>query len=83
MIIRSKDKVQVNGKSKPVWVLDTDALTVTNNTLDADPSVTEFSSNHINYHLHYCAKYRPDRLRKLVNDGAILSYLTELDRFVA
>ena len=32
MIIRSKDKVQVNGKSKPVWMLDTDALTVTHNT---------------------------------------------------
>lgn len=26
MIIRSKDKVQVGGKNKPVWVLDTDAL---------------------------------------------------------
>ena len=33
MIIRSKDKVQVCGKSKPVWVLDTDALTA-----DAEPS---------------------------------------------
>ena len=36
MIIRSKDKVQVCGK--PVWVLDTDALTVTHNTADAEPS---------------------------------------------
>ena len=35
MIIRSKDKVQVGGKNKPVWVLDTDALTVTYNTPDA------------------------------------------------
>lgn len=32
MIIRSKDKVQMGGKNKPVWVLDTDALTVTHNT---------------------------------------------------
>lgn len=38
MIIRSKDKVQVGGKNKPVWVLDTDALTVTHNTADAEPS---------------------------------------------
>ena len=83
MIIRSKDKVQVGGKNKPVWVLDTDALTVTYNTPDADPSVTTFSSNHIKYHLHYSTEYRPARLKKLVNDGTILSYLSELDRSVA
>lgn len=75
MIIRSKDKVQVCGKSKPVWVLDTDALTVTYNTADAEPSVTTFNSDHIKYHLHYSAEYRPVRLKKLVNDGTILSYL--------
>lgn len=79
MIIRSKDKVQVGGKNKPVWVLDTDALTVTYNTPDSESSVTTFSSDHIKYHLHYSAEYRPARLKKLVNDGTILSYLTELD----
>ena len=83
MIIRSKDKVQAGGKNKPVWVLDTDALTVTYNTLDAEPSVTTFSSDHIKYHLHYSAEYRPTRLKKLVNDGTILGYLIELDRSVA
>ena len=83
MIIRSKDKVQVNGKNKPVWVLDTDALTVTHNTPNAEPSVTTFNSDHIKYHLHYSAEYRPARLKKLVNGGTILSYLTELDRSVA
>ena len=83
MIIRSKDKVQVNGKNKPVWVLDTDALTVTHNTADAEPIVTKFSSDHIKYHLHFSAEYRPARLRKLVNDGTIISYLTDLDRSVA
>ena len=82
MIIRSKDKVQMGGKNKPVWMLDTDALTVTHNSTDADPSVTAFSSDHIKYHLHYSAEYRPARLKKLVNDGKILSYLTELDRSV-
>lgn len=82
MIIRGKDKVQVGGKNKPVWVLDTDALTVTYNTPDADPSVTTFSSDHIKYH-HYSEEYRPARLKKLVNDGTILSYLTDLDRSVA
>ena len=83
MIIRSKEKINVNGKNKPVWVLDTDALTVTHNTPDAEPSKIAFSSDHIKYHLHYSAEYRPARLKKLVNDGTILSYLTELDRSVA
>ena len=83
MIIRSKEKINVNGKNKPVWVLDTDALTVTHNTPDAEPSLTEFSSDHIKYHLYYSAEYRPARLKKLVNDGTILSYLIDLDRAVA
>lgn len=82
MIIRSKDKVQVNGKNKPVWVLDTDTLTVTHNTPDSEPSVTTFRSDHIKYHLHYSAEYRPDKMKRLVNDGTILDYLIELDRAV-
>ncbi|MFR6397618.1 hypothetical protein [Ruminococcus sp.] len=82
MIIRSKDKVQVNSKNKPVWVLDTDTLTVTHNTPDSEPSVTTFSSDHIKYHLHYSAEYRPDKMKRLVNDGTILDYLIELDRAV-
>lgn len=82
MIIRSKEKIQVNGKNKSVWVLDTDALTVTHNTPDAEPSVTAFSSNHIKYHLHYSAEYRPDRLRRLVNSGEIMKYLIDLDKAV-
>lgn len=43
--------------------LDTDALTVTHNTPDAEPSVTAFNSDHIKYHLHYSAEYRPARLK--------------------
>lgn len=82
MIIRSKEKVNINGTNKPVWVLDTDALTVTHNTADTEPSVTAFSSEHIKYHLHYSTEYRKDRLRKLVNNGEILGYLTELDKNV-
>ena len=82
MIIRSKDKVQVIGKNKSVWVLDTNALTVTHDAADAEPTVTAFHSEHIKYHLHYSAEYRKNRLRKLVNSGEILSYLTELDKSV-
>ena len=83
MIIRSKEKINVNGKNKPVWELDTEALTVTHNTPNAEPTVTEFGSDHIKYHLHYSAEYCPARLKKYVNDGTILSYLTDLDRSVA
>lgn len=83
MIIRSKDKVQMGGKNKPVWMLDTDSLTVTHTITDAESSVTKFSSDHIKYHLHYSAEYRPARLKKLVNDGTILSYLIDLDRSIA
>ena len=83
MIIKSKDKVQMGGKNKPVWMLDTDALTVTHTITDAESSVTKFSSDHIKYHLHYSAEYRPARLKKLVNDGTILSYLIDLDRSIA
>lgn len=82
MIIRSKDKISVNGKNKSVWVLDTNALTVTHNAVDAEPTVTAFRSEHIKYHLHYSAEYRKDRLRKLVNSGEILSYLVEFDKSV-
>ena len=82
MIIRSKDKVNVNGKNNPVWILDTNALTVTQNTPDAEPNVTIFNSDHIKYHLHYSAEYRPARLINLVNDGTILNYLTNLDRSI-
>lgn len=82
MIIRSKDKISVNGKNKSVWVLDTNALTVTHNAVDTVPTVTAFHSEHIKYHLHYSAEYHKDRLRKLVNSGEILSYLTELDKAV-
>ena len=83
MIIRSNDKVQMGGKNKPVWMLDTDALTVTHTITDAESSVTKFSSDHIKYHLHYSAEYRPARLKKLVNDGTILCYLIDLDRSIA
>lgn len=79
MIIRSKEKINVNGKNKPVWVLDTDALTVTHNSASAEPSVTAFSSDHIRYHLHYRAEYHKSRLKKLVDNGEIKNYLEELD----
>ena len=54
MIIRRKEKSTINGETKPMYVLDTDALTVTVNDLDFYPMelVTSFSSDQIKYHLH-------------------------------
>ena len=81
MVIRSKEKSTINGETKPMYVLDTNALTVTVNDLDFYPMelVTSFSSDQIKYHLHYVAEYHPDRLRRLVNNGEILNYLLELE----
>ena len=81
MIIRSKEKSTINGETKPMYVLDTDALTVTVNDLDFYPMelVTSFSSDQIKYHLHYAAEYHPDGLRRLVNSGEILNYLLDLE----
>ena len=45
--------------------------------------MTTFSSDHIKYHLHSSAEYRPVRLKKLVNDGTILENDTEYLRAVA
>ena len=61
MIIRSKDKVQVIGKNKSVWVLDTNALTVTHNTVDTEPTVTAFRSEQIKYCLLYTSPSPRDR----------------------
>lgn len=81
MIIKSKEKSTINGETKPMYVLDTDALTVTVNDFDFYPMelVHSFSSDQIKYHLHYVAEYHPDRLRRLVNSGEILNYLLDLE----
>ena len=52
-------------------------------TSDSEPSITTFSSDHIKYHLHYSAEYRPAMLKKLINDGTIFSCLIDLDRSIA
>lgn len=81
MIIRSKEKTTFNGETMHMYVLDTNALTVTVNDPELYPMglVTSFSTDQIKYHLHYAAEYHPDRLRKLVNNGEILNYLLDLE----
>ena len=41
-----------------------------------------YHSDCIKYHLHYSADKYPDRLRRLVNDGTIISYLDDLESSV-
>lgn len=82
MIIRSKERAFSSEKKKnvPVWVLDTDDCILKH--FDAEiqtETVKKYSSDHIRYHLHFSAEYRKDRLRKLVTNGEIETYLDELD----
>ncbi|MGN0576465.1 MAG: hypothetical protein ACI4J2_10595 [Ruminococcus sp.] len=70
-------------KNVPLWILDTNLLTVT--SFNADNCTEErktYYSDCIKYHLHYSADKYPDRLRRLVNDGTIISYLDDLESSV-
>lgn len=70
-------------KNVPLWQLDTNTLTVT--WFDAETCTTDnkaYCSDYVKYHLSYSANHQPDRLRRLVNDGSIISYLDDLERKV-
>ncbi|MGN0613254.1 MAG: hypothetical protein ACI4JB_05070 [Porcipelethomonas sp.] len=70
-------------KSVPIWKLDTSALTVTYfNPDNCTEERKTYYSDCIKYHLHYSADKYPDRLRRLVNDGTIISYLDDLESSV-
>lgn len=86
MIIRSKERAFSSEKKKnvPIWVLDTDNSIVKH--FDAETqteTVKQYSSDHIRYHLHFSAEYHKDRLKKLVTNGEIETYLDALDIKVA
>lgn len=84
-IFKSKHTAYNPKKKKyiPLWILDTNVLTVT--FFNPDNCTEErktYYSDCIKYHLHYSADKYPDRLRRLVNDGTITSYLDELESSV-
>ncbi|MCQ2417498.1 MAG: hypothetical protein MJ071_06770 [Oscillospiraceae bacterium] len=86
MIIRSKERAFSSEKKKnvPVWVLDTDNCIVKH--FDAETQTEtekQYSSDHIRYHLHFSAEYHKDRLKKLVTNGEIETYLDEFEIKVA
>ena len=82
MIIRSKERAFSSEKKKnvPVWVLDTDECIVKHFDAKSQTEMEkQFSSEHIRYHLHFCAEHRKNRLRMLVQSGKIQEYLDKLD----
>ncbi len=67
-------------KNVPLWILDTNTVTVTH--FNSDTLTVEsktYSTDFIRYHLHYSDGKCPDRLRKLVNEGKIIQYLDDLE----
>lgn len=67
-------------KTVPIWKLDTGTMTVTHfnpDTLTAEYKT--YCTDFIRYHIHYSESHCPDRLRKLVNDSSIISYLDDLE----
>lgn len=73
----------INPKTKkpvPIWKLDTNTLTVTHfNPVTLTAEHKTYCTDFIRYHVHYSENHYPDRLRKLVNNGSIISYLDDLE----
>lgn len=81
MIFKSKELVTVPGQGElPVWSVDTDTQTVTHihpKTLETEEH--RFFHDYIRYHLHYVEDEAPQRLQRLVDNGEIYQYLSDLD----
>ena len=86
MSIFKSNQTAINPKTNkpvPIWKLDTSSMTVTHfnpDTLTAEHKT--YCTDFIKYHVHYSESHCPDRLRKLVNDGSIISYLDDLENRV-
>lgn len=83
MSIYKSSQTIINPKTNkpvPIWKLDTNTMTVTHfspDTLTAEHKT--YCTDFIRYHVHYSESHCPDRLRKLVNDDSIISYLDDLE----
>lgn len=84
MIFKSKELVNVPDRGEmPVWSVDTDTQTVTH--VHPKTFKTEkhrFFRDYIRYHLHYSEEENPERLQRLVDNGEIFQYLSDLDNRV-
>lgn len=71
-------------KYVPLWKLDPNTVTVTHFNADTQTEESKtYNTDFIRYHLHYSDSKFPDRLRRLVNDGRIVSYLDDMERKVS
>ncbi len=83
MSIYKSSQTAINPKTNnpvPIWKLDTNTMTVTHfspDTLNIEHKT--YCTDFIKYHVHYSESRCPDRLRRLVNDGSIISYLDDLE----
>ena len=84
MIFKSKELVNVPDRGEmPVWSVDTDTQTVTHvHTKTFKTEEHRFFRDYIRYHLHYSEDENPERLQRLVDNGEIFQYLSELDNKV-
>ena len=84
MIFKSKELVNVPDRGEmPVWSVDTDTQTVTHvHTKTFKTEEHRFFRDYIRYHLHYSEDENPERLQRLVDNGEIFQYLSDLDNKV-
>ncbi len=84
MVFKSKELVNVPERGEmPVWSVDTDTQTVTHfhpKTFKTEEH--RFFRDYIRYHLHYSEEENPERLQRLVDNGEIFQYLSDLDNRV-
>lgn len=84
MIFKSNELIATfDQEALPIWSVDTDTQTVTHvhpKTLETEEH--RFFRDYIRYHLHYVEENNPERLQKLVDNGEIYQYLSELDNKV-
>lgn len=83
MSIYKSNQTVINPKTNkpvPIWKLDTNTMTVTHFSPDTFTAENKtYCTDFIRYHVHYSESLCPDRLRKLVNDDSIISYLDDLE----
>ncbi len=81
MIFKSNEHIATfDQEALPIWSVDTDTQTVTHvhpKTLETEEH--RFFRDYIRYHLHFVEDTDPDRLQRLVDNGEIYQYLSELD----
>ena len=83
MSIYKSTQTSINPKTNktvPIWKLDTTTMTVTYFSPDSLKAEHKtYCTDSIKYHVHYSECHCPDRLRRLVDDGSIISYLDDLE----